>query len=228
MTSEFEEDTKSQIEAFKAKLRDELDGTSQKSDSLASDAKNEKPRKTPKAEKEGPSVAAKVGGWIVVAAQASWTWLKGLFAKIKGWFTSKSAEKPSTDDSAAPKRGSFSFAKHKTSIILGGVGVVLLGLVIFTFARFQVVTVAQGIETTLGASGERSVLIAKASEADRNDLVVAVLPGAGVDGKEVLIMGTVFSENDETYALYDGEVIWQIPLTDIRGMVMFAQATQVP
>jgi hypothetical protein len=38
----------------------------------------------------------------------------------------------------------------------------------------------------------------------------------------------VFSKNDETYALYDGEVIWQIPIGSIRGKVLFAEATQTP
>lgn len=183
--------------------------------------------KAPKPEKEGPSIFARVGGWIVLAAQTSWSWLKEQFAKIKAAFTSKS-DKKSDSEGSSSKRGSFSFAKHKTSIILGGVGIVVLGLVIFSFARFQVVTVAQGIETTLGASEERTVLIAKASEAERNDLIVAVLPGSGVEGKEVLILGSVFSENGETYAVYDGEVIWQIPLSDLRGMVMFASATEAP
>jgi hypothetical protein len=41
-------------------------------------------------------------------------------------------------------------------------------------------------------------------------------------------MGSVFSVNDQSYALYDGEVIWQIPLADIKGVVMFADATQIP
>jgi hypothetical protein len=54
--------------------------------------------------------------------------------------------------------------------------------------------------------------------------VVALLPG----GQGFLIMGSVFSVNDQSYALYDGEVIWQIPLADIKGVVMFADATQIP
>jgi hypothetical protein len=60
--------------------------------------------------------------------------------------------------------------------------------------------------------------------AQPEDLVVALLPG----GQGLLIMGSVFSVNDQSYALYDGEVIWQIPLADIKGVVMFANATQIP
>lgn len=54
---------------------------------------------------------------------------------------------------------------------------------------------------------------------------MAVQPGSPEDAPE-LIIGTVFSSNEETYALYDGEVIWQIPLADLKGKVLFAEATQ--
>jgi hypothetical protein len=53
----------------------------------------------------------------------------------------------------------------------------------------------------------------------------------GVDqdtNKEILVIGTVFSKNDQTYALYDGEVIWQITAEQIRGIVLFAEATEAP
>jgi hypothetical protein len=62
----------------------------------------------------------------------------------------------------------------------------------------------------------------------QGDLLVASL---GVDqdtNQEILVMGTVFSKNDQTYALYDGEVIWQITAEQIRGIVLFAEATETP
>jgi hypothetical protein len=68
------------------------------------------------------------------------------------------------------------------------------------------------------------VFIEKTDTAIQNDLIVALLPGSG-DAK-TLIIGTVFSSNEETYALYDGEVIWQIPLADLKGKVLFATALE--
>jgi hypothetical protein len=90
------------------------------------------------------------------------------------------------------------------------------------------VTVTSGIETTLGSSENRTVLTLRTSDAAQDDLLVASL---GVDietNKEILVMGTVFSKNDQTYALYDGDVIWQITAEQIRGKVLFAEATEAP
>ena len=139
---------------------------------------------------------------------------------------SKSA--PTTDEARSTSSPVDFLKRHKKPIILGAVGAAALGLVVVGLVRFQFVTVDQGIETTLGDAAGRTVLVSKATEANPNDLIVAVLPGSAASGEEAIIMGSVFSENDETYAIYDGEVIWQIPLSDVRGIVLFAQATQLP
>lgn len=108
------------------------------------------------------------------------------------------------------------------SVIAGAVLVV----VIILFAKFEFVTVDAGIETSFGEAQGQTVLIEKGATINPNDLIVAVQPG-GQEGAGVnLLMGTVFSSNDETYALFDGEVIWQVPLTDLKGKVVFATATQ--
>jgi hypothetical protein len=141
--------------------------------------------------------------------------------------TSSSEDAESSTEPVAPKRD-FSFLKRK-SVLFGGIGaIIVIILLIVGFANFAFVTTEQGIETTLGSSEGRTVLIAKGSTASQSDLVVAVLPGTTDTDAEQLIMGTVFSMNDQTYALYDGEVIWQIPLDDVKGRVLFASATQVP
>lgn len=206
----------------------------------------------------GASVAAffaAVGAWIAKLFSKIWGWLKAagialaVFVKTKimkqgetaeaetatesapasanAKAKNPSAEKNSETESASPKRD-FSFLKRK-SVIFGGVGaIVFIILLIVGFANFSFVTTKQGIETTLGSSDGRTVLIAKGSTAAQNDLVVAVLPGTAESDSEQLIIGTVFSMNDQTYALYDGEVIWQIPLDEVKGRVLFASATQEP
>jgi hypothetical protein len=35
-------------------------------------------------------------------------------------------------------------------------------------------------------------------------------------------MGTVFSKNDETFAVLGDDVVWQVPVGDLRGKVWFA------
>lgn len=118
---------------------------------------------------------------------------------------------------ASPRKKKITVA----SIIAGAVVVIAIILL----AKFEFVTVDAGIETSLGDAKGTTVLIDKGAPVDRNDLIVAVQPG-GAEGTESLIIGTVFSFNDETYALYDGEVIWQIPLSELKGKVLFASATQ--
>lgn len=118
---------------------------------------------------------------------------------------------------ASPRKKKITIA----SVITGAV--VVIALILLT--KFEFVTVDAGIETTLGEAQGTTVLIDKGAPIDRNDLIVAVQPG-GAEGAESLIIGTVFSFNDETYALYDGEVIWQIPLSELKGKVVFASATQ--
>ena len=104
------------------------------------------------------------------------------------------------------------------------VGAVLI-IVIVLLAKFEFVTPDAGIKTSLGSAKGHSVLIEKGAAISPNDLIVAVQPGSPEDAPE-LIIGTVFSSNEETYALYDGEVIWQIPVGDLKGKVLFATATQ--
>lgn len=120
------------------------------------------------------------------------------------------------------------FTRRKKTVILSGIGALLLIFVVIFITRFEFVTTAQGIETTLGSSENRLVLIDTSAEAQREDLVVAVLPGQTPDAGQQLLMGSVFSMNDQTFALYDGEVIWQIPLQDVKGVVVFAEATEMP
>lgn len=101
--------------------------------------------------------------------------------------------------------------------------VIIFGIVLV--AKFEYVTPNGGINTSLGDGMGTTVLIEKGAAIEPNDLIVAVQPGSPQDAPE-LIIGTVFSSNEETYALYDGEVIWQIPLADLKGKVLFAEATQ--
>lgn len=195
-----------------------------------------------------------IGTWLAKFFGTVWGWLKAagaavaLFVKTKIFKHGESSEQSTAESAAekktaaatsssddaessteplAPKRD-FSFLKRK-SVLFGGMGaIIVIILLIVGFANFAFVTTKQGIETTLGSSDGRTVLIAKGSTAAQSDLVVAVLPGTTDTDAEQLIMGTVFSMNDQTYALYDGEVIWQIPLDDVKGRVLFASATQVP
>lgn len=109
------------------------------------------------------------------------------------------------------------------SVIVGALVVIAL---IF-FAKFEFVTVDAGIDTSAGEAKGATVLIEKNATVMPNDLVVTIFPG-GIEGDDqALLIGTVFSFNEETYALYDGEVIWQVPLGDLKGKVVFASATQL-
>jgi hypothetical protein len=101
---------------------------------------------------------------------------------------------------------------------------ILVAIAVAVPLKFEFVTPAQGITTSLGSASGHQVFIEKTDTAIQNDLIVALLPGSG-DAK-TLIIGTVFSSNEETYALYDGEVIWQIPLADLKGKVLFATALE--
>lgn len=140
------------------------------------------------------------------AKPSAWARMRSFFAGLRAKYSE-----------ASPRKKKITVA----SVIAGAVVVVAIILL----AKFEFVTVDAGIETTLGDAKGTTVLIDKGAPVDRNDLIVAVQPG-GVEGAESLIIGTVFSFNDETYALYDGEVIWQIPLSELKGKVVFASATQ--
>ena len=167
-----------------------------------------------------------------------------ILVSIKGVFSRKTSEDTENLSSSSPNTSkkstdevteSFSLAglwgkitafvrSNKKKVILSASALVLVVISLSLILRFEIVTANQGIDTTLGSSENRTVIIDTAVTAQPEDLVVALLPG----GQGFLIMGSVFSVNDQSYALYDGEVIWQIPLADIKGVVMFADATQIP
>jgi hypothetical protein len=121
--------------------------------------------------------------------------------------------------------GKLSPRAKKIAFAIGGAALVVIVAVVLLLT-FRFVTPDQGITTNLGSGKGHTVLIQKVGPFAAEDLVVAALPGSGDGGQQELIIGTVFSLNDQTYALYDGQVIWQIPLGDIIGKVLFAQAIE--
>jgi hypothetical protein len=156
---------------------------------------------------------------------------------VQSWVVAvmKRPGRPKTEKGAGAIGKLFSKSKKLAGVrvskpvaIFGGVLSAILAIGLTLFLNLTYMTVSAGIETTLGSSENRTVLTLKASEAKQGNLLVASL---GVDeetDQEILIIGTVFSLNEQTYALYDGEVIWQITGEQIRGLVLFAEATQTP
>ena len=116
-------------------------------------------------------------------------------------------------------------ARNKKVTLATVIAVPVIVIAVILVAKFEFVTPNVGIKTSAGPIPGTSVLIEKGAAIAPNDLIVAVQPGSPEDAPE-LIIGTVFSSNEETYALYDGEVIWQIPVGDLKGKVLFAEATQ--
>lgn len=253
VTEEPEFDVQSRLDAIKAKVRDEMAADSGKPKASDADAPAADAAASEKKESAFLAFLRGVGAWIVNASKKTWEWLRERGVVIGAFFArtfgSKGEESPAVAESAAsdaqtassdaqsetPDKAAKSFggvlaaaAKHKKAIILGAAGAIVLIVGISLLANFKVVTVAQGIETTLGVSEGRTVIIANAETAAQNDLIVAVLPGSQNSDEETLLIGSVFSLNGETYAVYDGEVIWQVPLSDLRGKVMFASATEAP
>ena len=104
-------------------------------------------------------------------------------------------------------------------------GLILVICSVLIFIKFDLVKVTQGIETTRGTAASKTFLVINSDDFKQNDLVVAQLPGAS---KDDLLIGTIFSQNEEFYALYDGEVIWQVAHKDVIGKVLFSDATQTP
>jgi hypothetical protein len=187
---------------------------------------------------EPPVIAAKtpskpIGAYLKTLFES----LSKVLKSIRDWAMSLSrrlrVSKPAKIlglfDKIASKSKDLLKGRVKKSVAMIAVGatlVVAFGLTLLL--NFSSVTVTSGIETNLGSSENRSVLTLKASDANQGDLLVASL---GVDqdtNQEILVMGTVFSKNDQSFALYDGEVIWQITAEQIRGIVLFAEATEVP
>jgi hypothetical protein len=187
---------------------------------------------------EPPVIAAKtptkpIGAYLKSFSES----LSKLLKNVRDWAKSLSSRLRVTKpvkilgvfDKVASKSKDLLKGKVKKSVAMiagGATLVVAFGLTLLL--NFSSVTVTSGIETNLGSSENRSVLTLKASDANQGDLLVASL---GVDqdtNQEILVMGTVFSKNDQSFALYDGEVIWQITAEQIRGIVLFAEATEVP
>ena len=135
---------------------------------------------------------------------------------------------PKPEPKAAPPQGgsSESGSKKVRRGALIGAGVFLVAASTYGYVRFDFVTATQGIDTTLGESADRAIVIDTADDVSRTDLVAAILPFPAEDGSDAVLIGTVFSENTETVAVFDGEVIWQIPVDDILGTVLFATATE--
>lgn len=123
-------------------------------------------------------------------------------------------------------RGQKSLSKRK--IIVGAIGVSVVAATAFTLMTFELVTVSEGITTNHGPGDGQTVLIHKTTEAAQSDLVVGIMPGTTGTENEEYVMGTVFSLNDETYAIYDGEVVWQVPLPELKGKVLFSTPEQTP
>lgn len=130
--------------------------------------------------------------------------------------------KISRTDAVDSKSGS----KRTRLAVLAGASLLLVAASTYGYVRFDIVTAAQGIDTTFGKSVDRAVIVDTVVDVAPNDLVAALLPGSSADGESAVLIGTVFSENTETVAVYDGDIIWQIPVGDILGTVLFASATE--
>lgn len=111
---------------------------------------------------------------------------------------------------------------------LAGAALVVVGLVIFLLIKFHFVTVTQGIETTAGAAAGKVVLVDALSNPKQGDLILGNIASGVMGTPEKTVMGTVFTSNAETYAVYDGKVIWQLPKSKLVGKVMFLEPTQKP
>jgi hypothetical protein len=108
-------------------------------------------------------------------------------------------------------------------VVVFSAGAVLVGgLTIVGLVRFEFVTVAEGVTTSDGPSEGQRFFIEKTGNAERNDLVVGLMPGSEEGENEKLVMGTVFSKNDETFAVLGDNIVWQVPVGDLRGKVWFA------
>lgn len=114
------------------------------------------------------------------------------------------------------------FGKNKKLVLVVAGAAVVLAVAITGFVRLEVVTVTKGIPLVSGKSTGTTVMIDKFAEVTRGDVIVGVLPGTEKSEKKT-IMGSIFSQNDQTYALFDGEVIWQLPIKDLVGKALFVE-----
>jgi hypothetical protein len=118
------------------------------------------------------------------------------------------------------KIASQNFRGNKVAVLSAG-AILVGGLTIFGFVKFEFVTVTEGVTTSNGPSEGQRFFIEKTGSAERNDLVVGLMPGSEEGENEKLVMGTVFSKNDETFAVLGDNVVWQVPVGDLRGKVWF-------
>lgn len=118
--------------------------------------------------------------------------------------------------------------KPRVATILALGGAVVVVAASYVALAFDNITVSEGIRTSTGPGDGQSVLVMKTTSADQGDLVVGVMPGTGDDFETEYVMGTVFSSNEETYAIYDGEVVWQVPISQLTGKVLFSKPDQFP
>jgi hypothetical protein len=137
----------------------------------------------------------------------------------------KAAKSDRLEKKARPARQAVPIKRLRLLVIVG-LGLVVIGASTYGLTRFDFVTATQGIDTTLGNSANRGVVVDTADDVAPNDLVAALLPNPDEAGSDGVLIGTVFSENTETVAVYDGEVIWQIPVGNVLGTVLFATATE--
>jgi len=199
------------------------------SDRLSASSEEKKGDSSP-SKTQVSAVSRSLGTWFVGVLKTSREWARSLSTTRHSSGSESStfpATVPTTREATAPKKP-LGFRVTKKIAVTSVSGALVAIISIVGLVNFAFMTVNEGIETTLGSSENRTVFVLKADDAERNDLVVAVLKRASTNGDDLLILGTVFSKNDQTYALYDGEVIWQIPIGNIRGKVFFASATQTP
>jgi len=137
----------------------------------------------------------------------------------------KPAKSDRVEKKARPLRKAVPIKRFRLIAIVG-LGLVVVGASTYGLTRFDFVTATQGIDTTHGISANRGFVLDTADDVAPNDLVAALLPSADEESSDGVLIGTVFSENAETVAVYDGEVIWQIPVGNVLGTVLFATATE--
>ena len=112
------------------------------------------------------------------------------------------------------------FRSNKVVVLSAG-AILVGGLMIFGFVKFEFVTVTEGVTTSNGPSEGQRFFIEKTGSAERNDLVVGLMPGSEEGENEKLVMGTVFSKNDETFAVLGDNVVWHLPVGYPRAKVWF-------
>ena len=137
----------------------------------------------------------------------------------------KAAKSDRVEKKARPPRKAVPIKRFRLLVIVG-LGLIVIGASTYGVTRFDFVTATQGIDTTLGISANRGFVLDTADDVAPNDLVAALLPNSAEESLDGVLIGTVFSENTETVAVYDGEVIWQIPVGNVLGTVLFATATE--